>query len=165
MAVDLAQREFGQLIERHRAIVFKIAHSYCWHPDDRADLVQEIASELWRAYPKYDHIRSFTTWMYRIALNVAISHLRDDRHRQEHAVPLDESLHDIADANGANPEADQRLRLLHSFIRRQTPLDRALLVLYLDERGQREIGEILGITEANVSTKIARMKQRLRDEL
>lgn len=165
MAADLAQREFGELIERHRAIVFKVAHTYCHQPDDRADLVQEIAAELWRAYPKYDRARSFTTWMYRVALNVAITQLRDDHRRREHAVPLDESLHDVADVDDANLEADQRLPLLHAFIRRQAPLDRALLVLYLDERSQREIGEILGITETNVSTKIARMKQRLRDEL
>ena len=86
--------------------------------------------------------------------------------RQRHdAVPLDEDLHDLADATTPDHESDQHLRLLQAFIARQPPLDRALLLLYLDERPQREIAEILGISEANVSTKIGRLKQRLRDEL
>ena len=64
--------------------MFKVAYSYCHHPDDRADLAQEIATQLWRAFPGYDASRaSFSTWMYRIALNVAISQLRSNRHRQQ----------------------------------------------------------------------------------
>ncbi|MCB1566908.1 MAG: sigma-70 family RNA polymerase sigma factor, partial [Xanthomonadales bacterium] len=108
----------------------------------------------------------FSTWMYRIALNVAISHLRHLELRRRHdAVPLDDALHDVADGNAADPEQEQRLRLLQGIIARQPPLDRALLLLYLEERSQREIAEILGITESNVSTKIGRLKQRIRDEL
>ena len=80
-------------------------------------------------------------------------------------MPLDEALHDVADGNAADPEREQRLRLLQGFIARQPPLERALLLLYLDERPQREIAEILGIGESNVSTKIGRLKQRIRDEL
>src|ERR1700741_2250101 len=92
---DSARQLFGELLERHRGIVFKVAYSYCTHPDDRADLAQEIATQLWRSFPGYDANRSFSTWMYRIALNVAISQLRSSRHRQQHSVPLDESLHDL----------------------------------------------------------------------
>jgi RNA polymerase sigma-70 factor (ECF subfamily) len=160
----LAQREFGDLLERHCAIVFKVANSYCGHPDDRADLVQEIAAQLWRAWPDYDSTRSFTTWMYRIALNVAISHVRADSLRQRRDVALDESLHDVADVSTVDHESEQQVQLLQVFIARQTPLDRAILLLYLDERSQREIGEIVGLSETNVSTKIGRLKQRLRNE-
>jgi RNA polymerase sigma factor (sigma-70 family) len=78
---------------------------------------------------------------------------------------LDDDLHDIADANTADPETEQHLRLLQQFIATQAPLDRALLLLYLEERGQREIAEILGISESNVSTKIGRLKERIRNEL
>ena len=164
MAHD-TRREFGELIERHRAIVFKVANTYCRDPHDRADLAQEIAAQLWRAWPGYDRARPFTTWMYRIALNAAISFVRADSHRQRHAVPLDEELHDIADGNAGNAESEQRLDLLQGFIRAQAPLDRALLLLYLDERSGREIADILGISESNVSTKISRLKQRIRSEL
>jgi RNA polymerase sigma-70 factor (ECF subfamily) len=104
--------------------------------------------------------------MYRIALNVAIGHVRVQSLRRRHdAVPLDDDLHEVADGNATDHEREQQLRLLQGFIARQPPLDRALLLLYLDERPQREIAEILGISEANVSTKIGRLKQRLRDEL
>jgi RNA polymerase sigma factor (sigma-70 family) len=160
-----ASEAFSDLLERHRAIVFKVANTYSRHPEDRADLVQEIAAQLWRAWPGYDPARSFTTWMYRVALNVGIDFVRDHARLQRHTVPLDEDLHDMADAHPTDHESAQLLRLLQGFVDRQPPLDRALLLLYLDERPQREIAEILGISETNVSTKIGRLKQRIRDEL
>ena len=157
---------FSDLLQRHAGIVFKVANTYARGSEDRADLAQEIAAQLWRAWSKYDPSRSVTTWMYRIALNVAISNVRSNSVRLRHdAVPLDDDLHDIADGNAADPETEQQLRMLQQFIARQAPLDRALLLLYLDERNQREIADILGISESNVSTKIGRLKQRIRDEL
>lgn len=160
-----ARATFGELLERHRKIVFKVASTYARHPDDRADLAQEIAAQLWRAFPAYDAQRTFSTWMYRVALNVAISFVRSDSHRQRHAVPFDDAMHDVADSNAADPETDEQVRALHGFIARLDPLNRALLLLYLEERSQREIADILGITETNVSTKISRLKQRIRDDL
>ena len=166
MNASESHRTFSELLQRHAGIVFKVANTYARSTDDRAELAQEIAAQLWRAWPKYDPARSPTTWMYRIALNVAISHVRSNSLRRRHdAVPLDSDLHDIADSNAADPETEQRLRLLQAFIARQAPLDRALLLLYLDERTQREIADILGISESNVSTKIGRLKQRIRNEL
>lgn len=163
---DASQQErFGDLVERHRGIVFKVANTYAWHPDDRDELAQEIAAQLWRAFPGYDAQRSFSTWMYRIALNVAISHVRSTTHRAKHALPLDEALHDIADDNGADPEADQQVRALHRFIAQLDKLNRALLLLYLEDHSYREIADILGITETNVATKISRLKQRIRNEI
>lgn len=163
MTADTRQ-QFGDLLERHRRIVFKVANTYAWHPDDRADLAQDIAAQLWRAFPKYDPMRSFSTWMYRVALNVAISFVRSDSQRQRHAVPLDEDLHDVA-AEDVDHEAALQVRALHHFIAQLEPLNRALLLLYLDDRGHREIGEILGISETNVATKLGRLKQRLRNEI
>ena len=166
MTGDDRQQAFAALLQRHAGIVFKVANTYARLPDDRADLAQEIAAQLWRAWPKYDPTRSASTWMYRVALNVAISHVREQSLRQRHdAVPLDDDLHDMADASATDHENENHLRLLQAFIARQPPLDRALLLLYLEERPQREIAEILGITESNVSTKIGRLKQRIRDEL
>lgn len=165
--IDMAETTrdaFGELLEAHRAIVFKVANTYCRHPDDRADLAQDIATQLWRAWPNYDPQRRFSTWMYRIALNVAISFVRDASAKRGDE-PLDERLHDVADDSACDHEASEPVRLLQAFIARQPPLERALLLLYLEERSQREIGEILGISETNVSTKISRLKQRLRHEL
>ena len=161
MTADAGQ-EFSELLQRHRGIVFKVAGSYARDPHDRDDLAQEIAAQLWRAWPKYDPARSFSTWMYRIALNVSISHLRSETHRRHHAVPLDDALHDAALDDAADADAAEGLRILQRFIATLEPLDRALLLLYLDERSTREMAEVLGISESNVTTKISRLKQRIR---
>lgn len=159
-----ARERFAGLLEQHRGIVLKVAGTYAWHPEDRADLAQEIAAQLWRAFPKYDGSRSFPTWMYRIALNVAISAVRGDGARRQQSIPLDEDLHEVG-IEGADHEADQHLRLLRRCIERLEPLNRALLLLYLEDRSHREIAEVLGISESNVATKLGRLKQRLRDDI
>ncbi|MBS0557142.1 MAG: sigma-70 family RNA polymerase sigma factor [Proteobacteria bacterium] len=164
MAAASIDGQFRELLERHRGIVFKVANSYARGAQDREDLAQEIAVQLWRAFPKYDGTRAFSTWMYRVALNVAISHLRERSRYDSHHEPLDMTVHDGADTN-ADVETDARLRELNRCIARLEPLDRALLILYLDERSQRDIAEILGISETNVATKIGRLKQRLRNDM
>ena len=155
---------FGALLQQHRGIVFKVANAYARSAEDRDDLAQEIATQLWRAWPGYDPTRRFSTWMYRIALNVAISFLRSDSQRRRHAVPLDEA-HDVADHGAIDHESAGALRVLHRFIATLEPLNRALLLLYLDERSTREIAEVLGISESNVTTKISRLRQRIRDHV
>ena len=165
VGMDNARQRFGELLEAHRKIVFKVGNTYCRHPDDRADLAQEIATQLWRAYPNYDPARPDSTWMYRIALNVAISFVRSDGPRRRNAVPLEEDLHELADESAGDPESAQRVRDLHRFIDQLEPLNRALLLLYLEDRSYREIADVLGISETNVATKISRLKQRIRSEL
>ncbi len=166
--MDTPQTRFAALLEQHRSLVFKVATTYCRHPDDRQELVQEIATQLWRAYPGYDPARSFSTWMYRIALNVAISHVRSVSGRAP-AVPLDEhqDTHSgfVVDDSSAQHETNQQLRALYAVIDRQSPMDRALLMLWLEDRSQREIAEIIGISESNVATRLNRLKQRIRQQL
>lgn len=158
------QREqFVLLLEKHRKIVFKVANTYARLVEERADLAQEISAQLWGAFPGYDTKRSFSTWMYRIALNVAISHLRRTAHRDAHMFALDESAHEGA-LVGAIAEPDERVRDLHRFIGRLDALNRALLLLVLEDRSYREIAEILGLSETNVATKISRLKRRIRNE-
>ena len=153
---------FDALLQRHRGIVLKIAGSYARSAEDRADLAQEIAVQLWRAWPGYDPARSFSTWMYRIALNTAISFLRGQA-QADRSVPLDDHADTLAGGAAFDPETHERLRLLQRFMATLGPLDRALLLLYLEERSGREIAEVLGIGESNVTTRIGRIKQRLRD--
>ncbi|MEP6482839.1 MAG: sigma-70 family RNA polymerase sigma factor [Rudaea sp.] len=159
---DASRSAFHDLITRHRKIVLKVASIYARESADRADLAQDIVTQCWRSFADYDATRSFSTWMYRIALNVAISFARSSQHRQRHAVAFDDSLHDVA---SPDPADDERVRMLYACIDALDPLNRALLILYLDERSQREIAEILGITETNVATKIGRLKERLRNDM
>jgi RNA polymerase sigma-70 factor (ECF subfamily) len=160
------QAEFHALLEAHRRIVFKVAGTYARHPEDRADLAQEIAAQLWRAFPGFDAARgAFSTWMYRIALNVAISQGRSHGLRHGLVEPLDDVHAEVAGDDGESLEQAEAGRVLQRLIAGLDPLDRALLLLYLDERPQREIAEVLGITETNVATKIGRLKQRLRQQM
>lgn len=162
-ALGQRQSRFADLLERHRGIVLKVAHTYCRDPEDRRDLAQEICAQLWKAFPKWDEARPFSTWMYRVALNCAISHARSGATR-EPALPLDEQLAEPAHGLEAERERDDGLRALRRAIDGLPALDRALLLLYLDERSQREIAEVLGIGESNVATRIGRLKQRIRDQ-
>lgn len=168
------QSRFAALLVEHRGIVFKVANTYCRHPDDRQDLIQEISAQLWRAFPGYDPARPFATWMYRVALNVAISHVRKQK-RAEHApldLDADRAGHDgippealAIDDHSAQHERDERLNALYAIVDRLNPLDRALMLLWLDDRSQREIADVLGISESNVATKLNRLKQRMREQL
>ncbi|MGV8932072.1 MAG: RNA polymerase sigma factor [Luteimonas sp.] len=164
MTADMRQA-FGELLQQHRGIVFKVANTYARDAEDRADLAQDIATQLWRAWPGYDPARRFSTWMYRIALNVAISFVRGNSHRRRHTIPLDDVLHDVVDENAVDHEAAEHIGVLHGFIATLDPLNRALLLLYLDQCSTREMADVLGISESNVTTKISRLKQRLRDHV
>ena len=159
-----ARAGFQALLQAHRGIVAKVAGTYAWHPDDRDDLMQEIATQLWRAWPGYDPQRPAATWMYRIALNVAISHVRG-RTRGVQPEPFGDHHGQVADPHAHDHEARQQVDLLHRFIHAQPPLDRALLLLYLEDRSYREMADVLGLSETNVATKISRLKQRVRTEL
>lgn len=158
------QKRFTELLQAHRRIVFKVAALYARTPEDRADLEQEIHTQLWRAFARYDARRGkFSTWMYRIALNVAISQARQwCRKGSNRLEPLGRH-HLETIGGGAGIEApDARIRTLYALIDGLDPLHRALMLLYLEERSYAEMAEVLGITETNVATKINRLKQTLR---
>ena len=161
MAMQGDQGQFAALVGRHAGIVRKVAATYCRDADDRADLAQEIMAQLWAAWPRYDAARPFTTWMYRIALNVAISHVRGVYRGARHFVPLTDEHHAVA-AAAVDHEAHDELAVLEAVIAELDTMNRALLLLYLDDRSHRDIAEILGISESNVGTKITRLKQRIR---
>lgn len=151
-------------LHAHRRIVFKVAGLYSRCAADRDDLVQEICLQAWRSFGRYDEGQAkFSTWLYRVALNVAISQARRwpaaDRFE-----PLD--THHL-DTVGGEPiaEPDERLTALHAFIGQLDPLNRALILLYLEDRSYAEMAEILGISETNVATKISRIKQKLRGQM
>jgi RNA polymerase sigma-70 factor (ECF subfamily) len=156
------QEEFEALLEAHRGILHKVANTYCRNLADREDLVQEIAVQLWRSFPRFDGRCRFSTWAYRIALNVAISHARQESARARHTVPAEDRHVEIADEPG--PPAEE-LQLLHSFIEGLDGLYKALALLYLDGNSHQEIAEVLGISATNVATKIARLKERLRQSV
>ncbi|MEO8702347.1 MAG: sigma-70 family RNA polymerase sigma factor [Kofleriaceae bacterium] len=157
----MADREaFEAAIDEHRRLLFKVASVYTHTVEDRRDLGQEITLQLWRAFPAFDATRAkLSTWMYRIALNVAISHLRRARWSEADRVELD-----AIPARQVEPDDDQ-LAALNAVIARFDPMDRALILLYLEDRSYSEIADVLGLSESNVGTKLNRIKHALRARL
>lgn len=153
------QASFQAQLDAHKGIVFKVVSTFAWQAEDQLDLAQDIILQLWRAFPKYDSSRSFATWMYQVALNTAISWSRKAKLRSRRMVEA-ENLDDIPAAILEPNDSEALYRLLETL----DELNRALLMLYIEERSHAEIGQILGISPANVATKISRLKVQLRLE-
>src|SRR6516164_70687 len=162
---DADKAQFESLLEQHAGIVRKVAFAYARSENDRRDLTQDILLQLWKAYPRYLPKRPFSTWMYRIALNVAISSLRKRSRPGREPVPFDESAHDVPHESGGSSDLEEQIATLHQLISAYQPLDRGLLLLYLDDCSYREIAAVLGLSETNVETKLNRLKQDLRQKL
>jgi RNA polymerase sigma-70 factor (ECF subfamily) len=161
------KHQFEALLHEHRKIIWKLAAAFTRQPQDRQDLAQEITIQLWRAFPRFQPEQArFSTWMYRIALNVAISQFRRDT---SSLAARTEPLEDHHLNRIANPQPDsednERLDALWALIDQFEPLNRALIVLYLEDRSHAEIAEIIGISPTNVATKISRIKQTLRQQM
>ncbi len=161
------QPRFESLLQLHRGMLFKVAGVYSRSVADREDLMQETSAQLWRSFGSYDEARAkFSTWMYRIALNVAISQARRGRWSEgDRFEPLE--IHHLETVGGGESivEQDDRLQALYDFIGQLDPLNRALILLYLEDRSYTDIAEILGISETNVATKISRIKQKLQGQM
>jgi RNA polymerase sigma factor (sigma-70 family) len=153
------QERFQNLVEDHKKILYKVCHSYCRNPEDRDDLAQEIIVQLWRSFGGFDHRVRFSTWMYRIALNVAISFYRREKVRTRHVMAGSEHLLEAMDESAGRSE---EVQVLYQWIGDLDPFNKALLILYLDGNSYQEIADILGISETNVATKISRLKQAMR---
>jgi len=162
---QIDKKEFVRLIQENKGIVFKICNSYCQDKEGREDLAQEIVYQLWRSIQTFHAELKFSTWMYRITLNVAISYYRKSK-RVNTIVSLSENLTDIIDENeGYEDEYEKDRMLLQNLINDLKELDRTLIILFLEAKTYKEIAEILGMTETNVATKIYRIKEQLKQKI
>jgi RNA polymerase sigma factor (sigma-70 family) len=155
------QEQFLLLIEQNKGIIYKIANSFRKDGEDKKDLVQEIILQLWRSFPSFDERSKISTWMYRVALNVAIASYRKDKKKDELLTPMHESIFEFADEDKAEDNSGH-LKLLQQFINELKELDRALMLLYLEEKTGKEMAEILGLSETNIRTKINRIKESIK---
>lgn len=152
---------FTNLIEANKGILFKVCNNYCKDPSKRDDLAQEILIQLWKSMGSWDAKFPFSTWMYRVALNVAISHYRKEKNLVT-PESLDEQAIQVAGENETWTEKEEKLHQLQLLISQLKALDKALMLLYLDGKSYQEIGMILGITQTNVATKVSRIKEKLK---
>jgi RNA polymerase sigma-70 factor (ECF subfamily) len=162
--VDMAgKNRFLEQIEQNQDIVHKICGLYAANTDDRKDLSQKIICQLWKSYQSFRGDSKFTTWMYKVALNTALLNLR--RHRSKiRTESLKEHHADIADEAAGKDKYGQISRL-YKAISQLGKLDRAIILLYLEQFSYKEISEVIGISESNVSVRLVRIKKKLKELL
>ena len=159
MQKDLEDK-FLSDFEQNQNIAHKICRVYTTNQSAHNDLFQEITIQLWRAFPKFRGDSKFSTWMYRVALNTAITLYRKSK-RKINTQDF-ESISFKIKTEDYDDTIEQQLNLMYSAIKKLNDIDKALVFLYLEDKSYREISETLGITEVNARVKMNRAKEKLR---
>jgi RNA polymerase sigma-70 factor (ECF subfamily) len=154
------EKDFVKLINEYQGLIHKVSFIYERNDENRKDLFQEIVLQLWRAFPSFKGQAKITTWIYRIALNTAISSLRKTSRTPE-STDLDNQKFQIADDNESASRREQ-FQMLENAINQLSEIEKAMIMLYLDEIPYEEIAETLGITQNNVRVKMNRIREKLK---
>lgn len=155
----LLEAEFVALINRHIGMIYKVCNIYCQDPEDRRDLFQEIVLQLWKGYGSFRQEAQFSTWLYRVALNTAISNFRKAV-KSPHKVSLAEAGIDIPDPASLGGD-DEKVKHLYKAIEQLSAIEKAMILLHLDGCTYNEIAAIAGISNNNVGVKLNRIKSKL----
>ena len=153
------EQEFIQLLNKHQNIIHKVCSVYMDVYADREDLFQEVTLQAWKAYPNFRGDAKFSTWLYRVALNTAITFFRKDKKQ----IPTinTEAFHDTSEFH--NP-IEEQVQAMYKAIGDLSKIDKALIMLYLEDYNYNDIGEMLGISANNVAVKMNRLKIKLKEE-
>ena len=151
------EQMFLNLMEQHKQIIYKVCFMYASDDETINDLFQEVMLNLWKGFPRFRGESKPSTWVYRIAMNTCVSWLRSSSRRPQ-TVPLTLSMTDIL----ADEHEKDNLRELYNLINRLGKLERALILLWLEEKSYEEIAEILDISVSNVGVRINRIKTKLK---
>ena len=155
-----SEKEFISLINQHQKIVFKVCNLYMDRHSDREDLFQEITLQAWKAYDNFRGYAKFSTWLYRVALNTAITYFRKEKRN-----PGIFSTDIVPDQPEENIDpVEEQLKLMYIAIGQLSKIDKALVMLYLEDYSYIEIGDMMGITPNNVAVKMNRIKIKLKEE-
>ncbi|RRB02962.1 sigma-70 family RNA polymerase sigma factor [Larkinella rosea] len=152
------EKEFVNLLNRHPGILYKVCSLYCNDSEDRKDLFQEIVLQLWKAYPAFKNESAATTWMYRIALNTAITNFRK---RVGKPLPVSFSAIEFQIPDLNDDHFSEEINLLYTTIAQLSPIEKAVITLYLEDKSYDEMALILGISKSNVGVKLNRIKSKL----
>jgi RNA polymerase sigma-70 factor, ECF subfamily len=156
------QTDFIEIIEDNKKLIYKVSHMYCDNADDVKDLFQDIISNLWIAYPNFQQKSKVSTWIYRVSLNTAITWFRDYT-KQSNKIEYTNWTPNIADETDRT--VDELCDQLYRAIDTLGKIDKAIIMLFLDDTSYDEIAEIIGLTKTNVATKISRIKLKLKEDL
>ncbi len=154
------EQEFLQIIKKNQGIIHKVCNIYCDDQEDRNDLFQEIVAQLWKSFPSFRKESKFSTWMYRVALNTAITSFKKTKRRPDQN-RLTYDNFQIKDEN-YDIETEENIKLLHRAVAQLTGVEKSIILLYLEEKKYEEIAEITGITQNYVRVKMNRIKKKLK---
>ena len=152
------EKEFLMMIEAQKRTIYKVCYIYANDQDDLNDLYQETVLNLWKSFPRYRGDSTLNTWVYRIAMNTCITFLRRSGTRPQ-TIPM---TADVAGIMADEESQTGELQELYRLINQLGKLERALILLWLEERSYQEMADILGISKANVAVKLLRTKEKLR---
>lgn len=160
MRHDDTSKQFEQLVKENELLIRKVCSMYAYTPGNREDLFQDIVLQLWKSFPRFRGESKLSTWMYRVAINTSISALRKKKdfiHSYEPAaLPVE-----MADAGDGG--AEEQLQQLYSAIDRLNEIEKAIVMLYLEERSYEEMEEILGMSQGSLRVKLNRIKTKLKE--
>lgn len=154
------ETEFSQLIKNNQGLIIKVSRLYTNSLEDEEDLFQEIVLQLWRSYATFKGDSKISTWMYRVALNTAITLFRKKTKSPQTSELLDFHHKDYIEDDG---EKQQQISLLYKVIKMLPNVERAIVMMYLDDLPYKDIAENLGITEVNARVKMNRLKKTLKE--
>jgi RNA polymerase sigma-70 factor (ECF subfamily) len=154
------EKEFIGRIRKHQGILHKICFIYSKNESDKEDLYQEMALQLWKSYPSFKGDSQFSTWMYRVALNTAITYTR----KASFFVSDRKDYPDTFDPE-VSMDYSEDIRILYRAISQLNKVDKAIILLWLEERPYSEIAEIIGVSVKNVSVKLVRIKEKLAERI
>ncbi len=153
-----SEKEFIELLNKHQNIIHKVCHVYMDNASEREDLFQEVTLQAWKAYPNFRGDAQFSTWLYRVALNTAITFFRKEKKKP--SVIHTDVIPEISDS--ANT-IEEQVQAMYKAIGELSKIDKALVMLYLEDYSYIEIGDMLGITPNNVAVKMNRLKVKLKE--
>jgi RNA polymerase sigma-70 factor, ECF subfamily len=155
-----AEKEFEKHIRENELLVLKVCRVYAFTEADRKDLFQEIIIQLWKAYPRFKGDSKFSTWLYRVAINTAITGLRKQKTFITSVEPSEFPVN-ISDTDTSQQDED-RLAQLYVAIEQLNEIEKAIIMLYMEDKSYEEMEEILGISQGNLRVKMNRIKEKLR---
>jgi RNA polymerase sigma-70 factor (ECF subfamily) len=150
--------QFLVLIREQERLIYKVCSIYSTDTEDRKDLFQEIILQAWTAFPRFQNASKISTWLYRVALNTAINHER--KSKKKLTIPFPGLLNNIEDR--LTPGYVEEYKILQQLIATLPALEKALILLYFEDRPHQEIAEIMGISVSNVGTRLGRIKDKLK---
>ena len=156
------EKEFVEIIKANQGLIYKVTKVYTYNKEDQQDLYQDIVYQLWKSYASFRNESKVSTWMYRVALNTSITYLNKSK-RKGRPMPIDEAM--LNEPAIPDTLQEERMETLYAVIQKLNPVEKGIILLYLEGRTYEEIESITGFTATNVGTRLSRIKQKIMSQI